>query len=243
MAGKPVKMPRVIARVHYTFILLLAVLLAAFWPTVAGSNNSVADANRTALHTASQLKFGAKPAIVIFDGDGNVTALVDSAENIVGRYLYGPFGNPIGRWGSVAAANAMQFSSMPRHNPSGLILYPFRAYEPNLQRFTSPDPIGERGGINPYRFVYNNPLAFVDPDGLAPQLMSLSFDLNGGNASATYAYDKFGSDIRAAHAPLNESSLDYAEAAFAQVAQASYDPNSSGLDAAGSYLQGWALQF
>jgi RHS repeat-associated protein len=60
----------------------------------------------------------------------------------------------------------MQFSSMPHHNLSGLSLYPFRAYEPNLQRWLNQDPIGEAGGINLYQFVENNPLSLIDPLGL-----------------------------------------------------------------------------
>ena len=100
------------------------------------------------------------------DGSGNITALVDSTGNIAARYLYGPFGSLLGRWGPLADANVMQFSSMPRHQPSGLVLYAFRDYEPTLNRWLTRDPIGLRGGINPYRFVLNSPLRYVDPLGL-----------------------------------------------------------------------------
>jgi RHS repeat-associated protein len=41
-----------------------------------------------------------------------------------------------------------------------------RDYDPNLQRWIQRDPIGERGGINLYDFVSNNPVNFVDPMGL-----------------------------------------------------------------------------
>jgi RHS repeat-associated protein len=69
----------------------------------------------------------------------------------------------------MADANAMQFSSMPVHRQSGLSLYPFRAYDPSLQRWLNRDPIGERGGINLYGFARNNPLAWIDPLGLDNQ--------------------------------------------------------------------------
>src|SRR5436190_23231826 len=39
-------------------------------------------------------------------------------------------------------------------------------YDPNLGRFINRDPIGEMGGINLYGFVVNNPVNFVDTDGL-----------------------------------------------------------------------------
>lgn len=97
------------------------------------------------------------------DAIGNITALMDGNENIVGRYMYGPFGKLTGKWGPMADANVMQFSSMPQHD--GLVFYPFRVYDPNL-RWLTEDPIGEAGGINLYQAMNNNPLSYVDPLGL-----------------------------------------------------------------------------
>jgi RHS repeat-associated protein len=101
------------------------------------------------------------------DGAGNITALMDAQQNLAARYLYGPFGRLVGKWGPMADANAMQFSSMPVHGQSGIVGYWGRAYDPNLQRWLQRDPIGEAGGINLYGFVGNNPLGNVDPFGLA----------------------------------------------------------------------------
>ncbi len=41
-----------------------------------------------------------------------------------------------------------------------------RSYDPQLGRYTTPDPIGLDGGSNPYAYVSNNPLTNVDPLGL-----------------------------------------------------------------------------
>ncbi len=101
------------------------------------------------------------------DGVGNVTALMDGNQNVVGRYLYDPFGRQLGQWGTMAPLNRMQFSSMPRLGTSGLIGFPFRAYDPSFARFTTHDPIGEAGGINLYGFVANSPINRVDPLGLS----------------------------------------------------------------------------
>jgi RHS repeat-associated protein len=98
------------------------------------------------------------------DGSGNVTALIDAQENIVGRYLYNPFGKLTGQWGSLASANTMQFSSMPQLH--GLSFYTYRAYDPNLQRWLNSDPIQEAGGINLTMGMGNNPINFADPLGL-----------------------------------------------------------------------------
>jgi RHS repeat-associated protein len=100
------------------------------------------------------------------DGAGNVTALMNSRQEVVARYLYSPFGGTVAQWGSMAEANAMRFSSMPLHRASGLSLYLFRAYDPGLQRWLTRDLIGERGGINLYGFLGNSPLDHVDPLGL-----------------------------------------------------------------------------
>ena len=101
------------------------------------------------------------------DGAGNITAMLDGIENVVARYLYDPFGRVLAQWGALASANPMQFSSMPRAPTSGLSLYPFRAYDPALQRWLNRDPIGENGGINLYQAMGNNPVNNVDPLGLS----------------------------------------------------------------------------
>ncbi len=58
------------------------------------------------------------------DGNGNITALMDGNENIVARYLYNPYGKLLGQWGTMANANTMQFSSMPKRR--SISLFPFR---------------------------------------------------------------------------------------------------------------------
>lgn len=42
----------------------------------------------------------------------------------------------------------------------------YRAYDANLARWISRDPIGENGGPNLYGYVQNNPLNLTDPLGL-----------------------------------------------------------------------------
>ena len=51
--------------------------------------------------------------------------------------------------------------------------YSYRYYHPNLGRWISRDPIGERGGLNLYAFSRNNGVQHLDRFGLVP------FNLNG----------------------------------------------------------------
>ncbi|EOY1547397.1 RHS repeat-associated core domain-containing protein [Escherichia coli] len=42
-----------------------------------------------------------------------------------------------------------------------------RYYNPGQGRYITQDPIGLAGGLNPYSYVMNNPVQWIDPLGLA----------------------------------------------------------------------------
>jgi RHS repeat-associated protein len=102
----------------------------------------------------------------LYDGKGNVAALLDGAGNAVQTYQYDPFGVPKPASGSVNQPT--RFSTNPYDTETGLSYYGYRFYAPNLGRWMTRDPIGEAGGINLYGFVGNNPANFIDPDGDHP---------------------------------------------------------------------------
>jgi RHS repeat-associated protein len=62
---------------------------------------------------------------------------------------------------------------------SGLNYHRLRYYHPGYGRFTSRDPIGLAGGINPYAYAGNDPVSFADPSGLLAAQV--------GNAVSDYA--------------------------------------------------------
>jgi len=128
------------------------------------------------------------------DGNGNVTALVNTNGVVVAKYEYDPFGNILAMSGPMANANLYRFSSKEVHANSGLYYYGFRFYSPSLQRWMNRDPLGdwgglvwstigsfddrgtlirpksdsfgEFGGLNLFEYVYNNPAQYVDALGL-----------------------------------------------------------------------------
>ena len=120
------------------------------------------------------------------DGNGNVTCLINEKQAVVARYVYEPFGNVLSMSGPLVEVNLYRFSSKEAHPVTGLVYYGFRFYDPNLQRWPNRDPIGEFADRNLYRFNYNNPVNFVDPNGL----WGIQFgDFNIGIGNPTLAFD------------------------------------------------------
>jgi len=96
---------------------------------------------------------------------GSIRELTDSSGVVQTRYDYDPYGRRTKISGSLDAD--FGFTGHYYHQPSALHLAWFRAYDADLGRWISRDPIREEGGLNLYCYVRNNPLNWVDPFGLA----------------------------------------------------------------------------
>jgi RHS repeat-associated protein len=101
-----------------------------------------------------------------FDRLGSVEQMFDAAGNVRAWYNYDAFGNQTNLAGNMAAD--FGFAGYYIDNTSGLYLTLYRAYDPDAGRWLNQDPIQERGGINLYGFVGNNPVNWLDPLGLEP---------------------------------------------------------------------------
>jgi len=99
------------------------------------------------------------------DGNGNITALVNTNQILIAKYQYDPFGNILSQSGPLATLNSYRFSSKEQHFNSQTLYYGFRFYDPNLQSWLNRDPIEESGGINLYSFSDNDTLNNADPFG------------------------------------------------------------------------------
>jgi RHS repeat-associated protein len=107
-------------------------------------------------------------AFVGYDGNGNVSALVNSADGTsLANYEYGPFGENIRLTGPLAKNNPFRFSTKYQDDESDLVYYGRRYYKPSTGTWTSRDPINEKGGVNLYCFLKNSTVARVDPFGLS----------------------------------------------------------------------------
>jgi len=98
---------------------------------------------------------------------GSIREVTDGSGALVSRYDYDSYGRTTKVSGSVDSD--MLYTGHYYDLSSGLYLSMYRAYSPNLARWLSRDPIGESGGINLYGYVANNPINWVDPDGLSSE--------------------------------------------------------------------------
>ena len=117
---------------------------------------------------------GAGASFFGYDGGGNVTLLTDSNGAEVGHYRYDAFGNTLEASGTRAGENPYRFSTKELGS-SGLYDFGYRFYLPSSGIWLNRDPSSEAGGINLYAMVNNNPINYLDEDGLMPVWLSGGF--------------------------------------------------------------------
>ncbi|MCQ4087548.1 polymorphic toxin-type HINT domain-containing protein [Saccharibacillus sp. JS10] len=90
---------------------------------------------------------------------------------VLNRYTYDIWGNPL--TSDVQVENVFGYSGEYWDEDTGLQYLRSRWYDPSIGRFIQEDTfegyVNRPSSLNPYTYVENNPLKFVDPDGYAPQ--------------------------------------------------------------------------
>jgi len=126
------------------------------------------------------------------DALGSVRFVLDGDAELVGRYEYGPFGDP---YGHVGAGTSFQFAGELWDEASQLYYLRARHYNPALGRFMTRDPfaglVQVPQTLHPYVYVGNNPINLTDPSGQFAPLVLVgigagSFVVGGGVAAWNY---------------------------------------------------------
>ncbi|MBI9087501.1 MAG: RHS repeat-associated core domain-containing protein, partial [Desulfobacterales bacterium] len=126
------------------------------------------------------VEYGGQRYFCLKDRRYSVTALTDAAGAIVERYEYSAYGRmtiydaagqDITASGSTIG-NPYGFTGRRFDAETGLWYYRNRMYSPVLGRFLQRDPAGYVDGLNLYAYTINNPLSYLDPDGLAVRWVS-----------------------------------------------------------------------
>ena len=112
---------------------------------------------------------------------GSTTEITNLVGDVIQRYVYDSFGNTtihdkdgtaITESSTDYLKNPYIFTGRERDPETGLHYHRARYYNPTTGRWISSDPIGfASGDTNFYRYVYNNPANYVDPDGEVPLLL------------------------------------------------------------------------
>jgi RHS repeat-associated protein len=88
---------------------------------------------------------------VAYDGNGNVTALVNVLDGtLLANYDYGPFGEVIRATGPMAKNNPLRFSTKYQDDESDLLYYGYRYYKPSTGTWPNRDPLGESAFFSSY---------------------------------------------------------------------------------------------
>jgi RHS repeat-associated protein len=98
------------------------------------------------------------------DRMGTPYAATNSAQTVLWRSDYYPFGEPLNTSGT-ATVN-LRMPGQYYDAESGFSHNGFRDYVPTLGRYVEADPIGLSGGWNPYSYVRQNPVNWTDRVGL-----------------------------------------------------------------------------
>ena len=107
---------------------------------------------------------------------GSVRDMTDSSGNVLAHYEYDMYGQATQTVGNPTVIRAdFQYAGYYAHQPSGLNLATYRAYNPSLARWINRDPVGEDAGTNLYAYVDNDPTNYLDPDGNFASAPSIGF--------------------------------------------------------------------
>lgn len=114
---------------------------------------------------------------------GNIRVSVDASGTVVQRDGYYPFGLTFNH-SNVSPENEYKYNGFEEQKEWDVYDYQARFYDPTLGRFLNVDPAADlmrRHSV--YSYAFNNPIRFIDPDGMMPDDQS-DQHTDTGSASA-----------------------------------------------------------
>ncbi|EPY14883.1 Rhs family protein [Paenibacillus alvei A6-6i-x] len=139
----------------------------------------------------------------VSNGHGDITEIRDAQGNVLNRYTYDIWGNPLVQEEQVP--NIFRYSGEYWDAATNLQYLRARWYDPSIGRFVNEDTyegeIKNPLSLNLYTYVHNNPLSNVDPTGHIPrpieaaELAAHIYELKGSLSGGwTYSYTITGGD-------------------------------------------------
>jgi len=109
---------------------------------------------------------GSSPVMYYVHTDhlGRPQKMTDATATVVWDGVFDPFGNVTSVTGSTT--NLVMFPGQYYDSETQLSQNWNRDYDPTIGKYIQSDPIGLDGGINLYSYVGQNPLRYIDPQGL-----------------------------------------------------------------------------
>jgi len=136
----------------------------------------------------------------LYDGKGNVSALIDANQNVVASYTYDPFGVLLSQnLYNGFTGQPYQFSTKYYYTGLDLNYFGYRFDNSMIGRWITRDPKGEAGGINLYQEMANSAINNVDAfgqdiwlEGPSPGEPEGHLSINVGDPNGSYKSYSFG---------------------------------------------------
>jgi len=122
----------------------------------------------------------------LYNGHGDVVQIVDTSGNIVNQYDYDVWGNFITKEETIT--NHFTYFGQTFDETTGLYYLRTRYYDPTTGRFTQQDPAED--GYNWYIYGNQNPVMFVDVDGLDAIATNQLKNIGGAGHMSSFVQDE-----------------------------------------------------